>query len=246
MTVRSGADKSDGEGDCDCDCTASLLAAAVTGLTSELVSAAEPERAPRMRAYMKGRFEFLGVPSPARRKAAAPFISSFKGSDQDVLLRAAATLWSMPQREYAYVAADLLRRYERRLSPDALSRLQALVVTDPWWDGVDSLAHVVGAVVRAHPEAAEVMDAWARDDDMWVVRVAIIHQLGWRADAEPTRIFGYCAAQAGHSNFFVRKAIGWALRDLARTYPDMVRSFVDAHRDVLSPLSVREATKHLG
>lgn len=241
MTVRSEADEYAGES----DSTESLLAAAVTGLTAELEVAAEPERAPRMRAYMKGRFEFLGVPSPARRRAAAPFIASFKGEGEEVLLRAAATLWSMPQREYAYVAADLLRRYEQRLSPDALARLHALVVSDPWWDGVDSLAHVVGAVVRAHPEAAGVMDTWARDDDMWVVRVAIIHQLGWKADAEPERIFGYCLEHAGHRDFFVRKAIGWALRDLARTYPDMVRSFVTAHSDALSPLSVREATKHL-
>ncbi|MEI2698289.1 MAG: DNA alkylation repair protein [Microthrixaceae bacterium] len=235
MTVRSEADEP----------VSIVDSEAVSSLTSALLSVAEPERASRMRAYMKDRFEFLGVPSPERRRAAAPFIASFKGAGQDRLLHAAAVLWTMPQREYAYVAADLLRRYERVLSPAALGPLQTLVTTDSWWDGVDALAHVVGAVVRAHTEAADVMDAWAGDDDLWVVRVAIIHQLGWKADAEPERIFGYCVEQAAHRDFFVRKAIGWALRDLARTYPDDVRSFVAAHSDVLSPLSVREATKHL-
>jgi 3-methyladenine DNA glycosylase AlkD len=198
-----------------------------------------------MRAYMKERFEFLGIPSPERRRLAAPFVASMKGAEQRRLLEVASALWTLPYREYAYVAADLLRRYERTLSPSALAPLRDLVTTDPWWDGVDPLSHVVGAVVRAHPVAADEMDRWAVDADMWVVRVAIIHQLGWKDEAEPERIFGYCAAQAGHPDFFVRKAIGWALRDLSRRFPDQVRDFVEAHRDELSPLSVREATKHL-
>jgi 3-methyladenine DNA glycosylase AlkD len=198
-----------------------------------------------MRAYMKDRFEFLGVPAPERRRLAAPFLASMKGAGQERLLEVARTLWALPYREYAYVAADLLRRHERTLSPSALGPLRDLVTTDSWWDGVDPLSHVVGTIVRSHPDVADQMDRWAADPDLWVVRVAIIHQLGWKADAEPERIFGYCELQAGHPDFFVRKAIGWALRDLARSYPVEVRSFVESHRGVLSPLSVREATKHL-
>ena len=160
-------------------------------------------------------------------------------------------MWQLPQREFAYVAGDLLRANAGRLTPDALDRVGALVRTDSWWDGVDPLAKVVGDIVRAHPGAADTMDRWVDDPDLWIVRVAIIHQLGWKREAEPERIFRYCAAQAGHPDFFVRKAIGWALRDLARSYPDEVRRFVESHRQpvdarpALSALSVREATKHL-
>lgn len=214
-------------------------------LAAVLTAVADPQRAPRMRAYMKDRFEFLGVPSPLRRRAAAPFVASFRGADEERLLQTAQQLWGMPQREYAYVAADLLRRYERALSPDSLGPLRMLVMTNSWWDGVDALAHVVGAVVRSHPDSADEMDAWVVDSDMWVVRVAIIHQLGWKADAEPERIFGYCATQSAHPDFFVRKAIGWALRDLARTSPDDVRAFLHGRGEELSALSVREASKHL-
>jgi 3-methyladenine DNA glycosylase AlkD len=89
------------------------------------------------------------------------------------------------------------------------------------------------------------MDSWARDDNLWVVRTAILHQLHYGAHTDVSRLFGYCAAQAGHRDFFVRKAIGWALRHYARTDPSAVREFVEAHRSSLSGLSVREATKHL-
>jgi 3-methyladenine DNA glycosylase AlkD len=218
---------------------------AVDRLTEALGSAADPQRALQMRAYMKDRFEFLGVPAPERRRLAAPFMASMKGAGQERLLEVARTLWALPYREYAYVAADLLRRHERTLAPSALGALRDLVTTQSWWDGVDPLSHVVGTIVRTNPDVADQMDRWAADADLWVVRVAIIHQLGWKSDAEPERILGYCASQARHPDFFVRKAIGWALRDLARTFPDEVRAFVEAHRDELSPLSVREATKHL-
>lgn len=219
--------------------------ASLAGLVAAFESGADPQRAEQMRAYMRGRFEFLGIASPQRRRLAAPFLASMKGAGERRLLGVAGQLWAMPRREYAYVAADLLRKYERALGPTALGPLRDLVTTDSWWDGVDPLSHIVGSIVRAHPEVADQMDRWVEDPDLWVVRVAIIHQLGWKADAEPSRIFGYCEARSDHPDFFVRKAIGWALRDLARTFPTEVRDFVEAHRSELSPLSVREATKHL-
>lgn len=225
--------------------------AAIAALVDSLTAIADPVRAPQMRAYMRDRFEFLGVTAPDRRRAARPFMATMRSATQDQLLDAAERLWGFPQREYAYVAADLLRANARSLGPVALDRIGGLVRTESWWDGVDPLAKVVGDIVRAHPDAAETMDRWVEDPDLWIVRVAIIHQLGWKRDAEPERIFGYCAARSGHPDVFVRKAIGWALRDLARSYPDEVRGFVESHRESvggrpgLSALSVREATKHL-
>lgn len=198
-----------------------------------------------MAAYMRHHFTFLGLPAPVRRKAAAGFMATMAGGSEDELLSAAERLWSMGAREYAYVGADLLRAEWRQLGPAAMPRLQALVTTDPWWDTVDPLSHVIGVLVLNHRDLTVEMDRWIASDDRWLVRVALLHQLSWKRAADPERIFRYCLAVAGQTDFFVRKAVGWALRDLSATFPDEVLAFVDAHLDELDPMSVREATKHL-
>jgi 3-methyladenine DNA glycosylase AlkD len=151
----------------------------------------------------------------------------------------------MPEREYQYFACELVRA-RPPADPGFLETLRQLITTKSWWDTVDPLAtRVTGDLVRAHPALVHDMDAWSVDEDMWLVRTAILHQLHWRAATDEERLFGYCTRQAGHQDFFVRKAIGWALRHYARTAPEAVRAYVDSHRDVLSGLSIREATKHL-
>lgn len=117
-------------------------------------------------------------------------------------------------------------------------------MTRSWWDTVDTLAKAVGDLVRAHPELVADMDRWVLDDDLWVVRVALLHQLGAGAAADGDRLVRYCALHTEDPRFFIRKAVGWALRDHARTDPDGVRAFVAAHPE-LSGLSRREALKHL-
>ena len=124
--------------------------------------------------------------------------------------------------------------------------LRRFVTTDAWWDTVDALASpTVGTMVLNHPALTETMDEWIDADDMWLARVAIIHQLrfGERTDGE--RLFRYSLQRAEDPEFFIRKAIGWALREYAKTDPDAIRSFVDRHVEVLTPLSIHEATKHL-
>jgi 3-methyladenine DNA glycosylase AlkD len=119
-------------------------------------------------------------------------------------------------------------------------------VTGAWWDLVDELAHAVGAVLRAvGPPAASVVREWSRDEDLWLRRVAILSQLGARARTDPVLLADCIAPNLADRAFFIRKAIGWALRDYARTDPAWVAAFVLAAGDRLSPLSRREATKHL-
>lgn len=198
-----------------------------------------------MSAYMKSHGEFLGVPAPARRAAAEPVLATMKGGDEAELLEVAESWWAQPERELRYCAADLLRANVRSLTPAALDRLRRLVAEGAWWDVADPLAPVVGGIVRRHPEASAEMDEWAADENLWVARVALLHQLGWKDNADPSWLFAFCQQLAGRDDFFIRKAIGWALRDLARSYPDEVRAFVGEQGDRLSPLSIREATKHL-
>jgi 3-methyladenine DNA glycosylase AlkD len=109
---------------------------------------------------------------------------------------------------------------------------------------VDALAaRVIGPIVARHPAAVSTMDAWLADDDMWLARTAILYQLTYAERTDADRLFRYCLARAGHRDFFIRKAIGWALRQYAKTDPAAVRSFVTAHASQLSPLSRREALK---
>jgi 3-methyladenine DNA glycosylase AlkD len=158
----------------------------------------------------------------------------------------AVACWALPEREYQYFACDWLQRHVRVCGPGILGTARALITTKSWWDTVDPLAtRFVGALVTAHPQLRTDMDRWSADENMWVVRTAILHHLHHGAATDTDRLFGYCARQAEHPDFFVRKAIGWALRQYARTDPAAVRNFVAGHRDRLSPLSVREAMKHL-
>jgi 3-methyladenine DNA glycosylase AlkD len=121
------------------------------------------------------------------------------------------------------------------------------VTTHSWWDTVDEIAsHIAGGLVTGCPELVATMDAWAASDHMWLARTAILHQLGFKERTDVDRLFAYCLSRADEPDFFYRKAIGWALRQYARTDPDAVLTFCEAHIDVLSPLSFKEATKHLG
>lgn len=220
------------------------------GLAAEVEAAlaplADPARAAGMRAYMGDQFPFLGVPAPVRRAAVQALVARPWASPQ-ALLDAAGALWQRPQREYRYTAIDLLLRHRRQLGLDHVNTMRALLETDPWWDTVDGLTAVLGKVIHDADRAAGqgMMDAWIGDGNFWVRRAAMLHQLGWRLDTDRNRLFGHAVRLAGEKEFFIRKAIGWALRDYARWDGGAVRTFVAEHEDVLSPLSRREALKHL-
>ncbi|MFI7343011.1 DNA alkylation repair protein [Streptomyces sp. NPDC050085] len=210
-------------------------------------AAADPERAAAMRAYMKDVAPFLGLPSPVRKELTKAVLDGTPRPDEADLTAVALRCWALPEREYAYFAVDYLRRHVRRLSSGFLPVARHLVTTGPWWDTVDLLAaHVVGGLVAADPKLTADMDAWIEDPDLWVARTALLHQLRHKDATDEQRLFAYCLRQAGHQDFFVRKAIGWALREYAKTDPAAVRAFVAGHRDVLAPLSVREALKNVG
>lgn len=215
------------------------------GLREALANVADSERAAPMSAYLKHREPFLGVKSPDRKRVQRPFLAAGRGLSSSTLLGDAAQLWTEREREFQYVAMDDLRRWSRQLDADALSAVCQLIRTRSWWDTVDALAvHVVGPLVKTHG-LQTTMDQWIEADDLWVVRTALLHQLMYKADTDSERLFGYCEHQMGQRDFFVRKAIGWALRQYAREDPDAVRRFVEAHDNELSGLSKREALKHI-
>lgn len=216
---------------------------ALRELRAVLAPLADPARAEGMTAYMRGQFTFLGVRSPERRAAQrCVFAALPKPSAADVLDLAEAC-WELPEREYQYVAADLIRRHADALAPSDLPHLRRLITATPWWDTVDELAVAVGRIVRRHPEARAVMDAWLASDDIWLVRAAILHQERWRDETDAGWLFAACRRHAGHTDFFVRKAIGWALRSYAKHRPDAVQAFLHTDGAALSGLSRREAER---
>jgi 3-methyladenine DNA glycosylase AlkD len=198
-----------------------------------------------MAAYMRDQFPFLGIPKPRRQELSREVLAGRPAPDEATLAETALACWELPEREYQYFACEWLRRHAPVLTPESLPTVRHLVVTKSWWDTVDTLAaHVVGIMVGRYPELLPTMDDWAAGDDLWLIRTAILHQLRYRTHTDADRLFRYCAARATHRDFFIRKAIGWALREYAKTEPDAVRGFVHAH-PALSGLSVREALKNL-
>jgi 3-methyladenine DNA glycosylase AlkD len=231
-------------------------------LVSQYGPATDPERAAAMRAYMRELFPYLGIATPARRALSRQVLAGLAPPDEAGLTRVALACWALPEREYQYFACDYLRSHAGVLTPAAMPVLRRLITTKSWWDTVDELASdVVGAVVARHPELLPTMDEWVAGTDpsvgspsasprssalseLWPARVAVLHQLRYKTATDTDRLFRYCTVLAGHRDFFIRKAIGWSLREFAKTDPGAVRDFVAATPE-LSGLSAREALKNI-
>lgn len=215
-------------------------------LTTDLRAVADPEKVPQMVAYMKDQFAFLGVTSPIRKATQKPFMAVARRSEPDDVLDVADRCWALEEREFQYVGCELLRARAKTFHAEDLARLHTLITSKPWWDTIDPLAaHPVGTLVMRFPELAKTMDIWIDDDNMWVARVAILHQLRFKQDLNQDRLFRYVEKRASDTEFFICKALGWALRDYARVAPEAVLAFVSKHENELSGLTRREALKHL-
>lgn len=215
-----------------------------------LAEAADPDRALAMRAYMKSAMPFHGVPALAARRVFRATLRAHPVADRETWTDTVRELWdgaTHREERYAALALARYRRYGTYLDPAALPLLEHLVLTGAWWDLVDDVAsHLVGAVLLAHhDETAPVVRSWAGSDDLWLRRTAVICQLGAQDRTDAELLTAAIDANLDDRDFFVRKAIGWALRQHARVDPDWVRSFVAQRSDRLSPLSQREALRHL-
>src|SRR5580658_5047236 len=203
------------------------------------------ERAAGARAYMRNRFVYIGISTPKRRAAVGALIRGFKPATAEELRLAATGLWACAEREYQYVAADLLARYQAVLSLDDLPWLLELAQKKSWWDTVDCLVKVVGKVVRrSGVKGVRAMERAVRHKDFWVRRIAMLHQLGWRDACDTERLFAFAELLATEKEFFIRKAIGWALRDYAWHDWRAVEKFLKTSEVKFSGLTVREAGKN--
>jgi 3-methyladenine DNA glycosylase AlkD len=213
----------------------------------ELKVRADPRNAIRMAAYMKTSMPFYGVPKPARELICRELRKRFAVRNQKDYERAVLSLWKLPHREEKYFAIDVARTWRDFIVPDSVPLYRRMVEEGAWWDLVDEIAaHLIGAVLLHHrKEVAPLMDQWIEDPDLWIRRTAIISQLTHKDKTDHARLFRYSLAQAAEKDFFIRKAIGWALRQYAYTAPDRVRDFITKNRNRLSPLTYREASRVL-
>ena len=220
------------------------------GLLAELSSAFEAhrdaERARGMASYMRDQFPYYGIPAPEQRVIAREILANHEKPDEAQLKAIALACWGRREREWQYFACDLLVRHASNVSARFITTAKTLVSTKSWWDTVDSLAiRTVGPLVRSHPALQTTMDRWIANKNIWLARTAILHQISYKKDTDAERLFDYCARRAHDREFFIRKAIGWALREYSKTDERAVRSFVRLHRSELSGLSQREALKWL-
>jgi len=208
---------------------------------------ADPSQAPAMKKYMRDQFEYLGIKTPQSVALQKEFYAKYglpEVTDLDEILH---DLWALPQREFQYVANGLLGRMVKLLPPEFVDTMEYLITTKSWWDTVDSIAGgPVGIHFKRYPAVKKkYLARWRKSEDFWLRRTTILFQLNYKGETDFDLLCDIIRENLGSKEFFINKAIGWALRQYARTDPKAVKKFVNATKE-LNPLSRREAMKHLG
>lgn len=205
-----------------------------------------PRNAAPMKKYMRHQFEFLGIKAPQAASLLREFVKSNELPPFEKLDLISRELWKLPEREFQYIAINLIEKYEKKLEPEFIETLEYLITTKSWWDTVDVLAgHPVGAMFKKYPKAKEkFLKKWRKSENIWLRRTTLLFQLGYKKETDFDLLCEIIKENLGSDEFFINKAIGWALRQYAHTNPAPVKKFVNATKE-LHPLSKREALKNL-
>jgi len=222
----------------------------VQTIRRSLAEVADPTKASQMQAYMKSAMPYRGVSSPQLKRLCREAFKSHLLATVAEWQRVVLELWrhaKFREERYAAVLLTQARAYRDFQTFSTLPMLEEMIVTGAWWDFVDTLAgRNLGDLLRAEPRRMKpVMRRWARDPDMWKRRSAILCQLGFKRETDLELLYDCIEPNLSQKDFFIRKAIGWALRQYAWTDPKEVQRYVKANKDRLSPLSVREALKNV-
>jgi 3-methyladenine DNA glycosylase AlkD len=219
----------------------------VSFVQAELSKLADPAKAVPMAAYMKTEMPFYGVPKPGRVPIGREVKAKFPPVDAEDYRRKVLALWGLPHREEKYLAIGYAWTFRTHVVFPQVDLFERMIVEGAWWDFVDELASpIVGKIVLEDRLLMQpVLGRWIEGPDMWLRRSAIICQIRHKEKTDQAMLFDFCLRRSDEKEFFIRKAIGWALREYARTRPDEVRRFLAEHGDRLSGLSRREAAKHL-
>ncbi|MCT1175129.1 DNA alkylation repair protein [Lactococcus lactis] len=218
------------------------------------------ENAEKQAAYLRHQFEFIGLKTPERRLLAKDFLKE-KKADKQIDWELVFEFWNLPEREFQYLALDYLHQMKKWLIFDDMEKIKKLTVSKSWWDTVDALDELVGHLLltgrkqatendsTAYEQVKTLVKEWAQAENFWLRRIAIDCQLSFKNQTD-LELLSYNVEKnlLGSSfadEFFITKAIGWALRDLAKTNSAWVIKFIEEHENKMAKLSIREASKHL-
>jgi 3-methyladenine DNA glycosylase AlkD len=218
----------------------------VQNLRHLLSAHSNEQNAEKMSAYMKDHFIYFGIKAPLLKTLVKQFYSENAPPQYDELTDIVLELWLEPEREMQYFAIDILKKYKKVWTEDIIQLLEYMIVTKSWWDSVDGISSaLVSHYFKLYPhQIVPITERWMNSKNMWLQRVCLIFQLTYRKETDTELMFAYMRRLAHSKQFFIQKAIGWALRQYARTDADLVRNFVE--NTTLAPLSKREALKHIG
>jgi 3-methyladenine DNA glycosylase AlkD len=217
----------------------------VSALRKEFTKHADPQISKDAAAYMRNQFEFFGIKTPLRRELAKDLMGQSKNLSEQELIELCKELWAQREREFQYIACDLLAKNAKRLSPNYVKRVAPWFIKNKsWWDTVDSVRKSIEVVVSTNPELKSEMEKWIVNKNIWMVRSALIHQLTLGSKTDAKLLFRFCEIQAKETEFFIAKAIGWALRSYSYVDAKAVKKFVKEHPE-LTPLAKREGLKAL-
>lgn len=199
-----------------------------------------------MEKYMRNQFPFFGIKSPLRKQLIRQFIAQNGLPASEQLVPVIEYLWQLPQRDYQYAALTIVEKIQKnkkqQIGENLTDLLAYMITTRSWWDTVDATHSIVGTQMHRYPEQINTYTLnWIESENKWLNRMAIIFQLSYGRNTNQTLLFDYILRQAHHKDFFVQKAIGWALRQYSYVNPAAVQQFIEQTN--LSPLSVREGLK---
>ena len=204
----------------------------------------DAENAVKMAAYMRDLFPFYGLPTPKRKAVYKDFLKAGKNKKQ-IDWELLDKCYADEYREFQYFVIDYLITMQDVLAFDDVPHIKNYIKTKQWWDTIDGLDRIVGNIAFTDARINDLMLAWSTDEDFWVRRVAIDHQLCRKEKTNAELLEKIIVNNLGSSEFFINKAIGWSLRDYSKTNPDWVSNFVENYRDKMDKLSLREASKYL-
>ena len=213
-------------------------------LYEEMIQHKNEEQAQKMSKYMLNKFEYIGIKTPERRKIFKNFFSKYK-NEEKIDWEFVNKCWENKHREFQYVAADYLKNMKDKLTIDDIPKFKQLILKKSWWDTIDNLDITIGALALKDSNVNKILLEWSLDENIWLRRIAIDHQLLRKEKTNTELLEKILKNNLGQTEFFINKAIGWALRDYSKISPEWVKNFIEENKENMAKLSIKEASKYL-
>ena len=213
-------------------------------LYEEMIRHKNEEQAQKMSKYMLNKFEYIGIKTPERRKIFKNFFKEYK-NEEKIDWEFVNKCWENKYREFQYVAADYLKNMKDKLTIDDIPKFKRLILEKSWWDTIDNLDMTIGALALKDSNVNKILLEWSLDENIWLKRIAIDHQLLRKEKTNTELLEKILKNNLGQTEFFINKAIGWALRDYSKISPEWVKNFIEKNKENMAKLSIKEASKYL-